>query len=386
MQNILMLLTNAFLPDPRPYKEAFSLIKEGYKVKILCWDRGENLPRKEIIDGIEIERIFLVSKHGRGISQIIFLIILWFKILFRLIKEKFDIIYCHDFDTFPPGLILKIFKKKKVIFDSHEVFSKMLTGNVPRPVKLFVKHLEKLLIKKADFVIVTCQAMEQLYKTYGAKDITVIGNWKEPLDFQIPNEALEKEKKVLGIKDELVISYIANLGPERVIGPLLQVAKEDKSLFLIIGGSGPQSDIVKNVAQESVNIKYLGYVPYSKVALYTALADVVYYGYDKKFGMAEFNSPNKLFEALAAGKAFIGGNFGEMGRVIEEEGCGIALDIFDKDNIKKAIEIMKDRSRLQAFQNNARKAGQQKYNWANAEKRLLEVFSKIERTNEARAD
>lgn len=382
MRKILMLLTNAFLPDPRPYKEALSLIKAGNKVKILCWDRGENLPENEIIDGIKIGRIHLASKHGRGTSQIIFLAILWMRMLSRLMKEEFDIIYCHDFDTFPIGLILKIFKRKKVIFDSHEVFSKMLSRNVALPVKLFIKHLEKLLIKKADFVIVTCQAMGELYKTYGVKNIAVIGNWKEPRDFQIPHEALEKEKKAFGIKDELVVSYIANLSPERVIIPLLEIAQVEKSIFLIIGGSGTQSGIVKKAAQESENIKYLGYVPYSKVALYTALADVIYYGYNRNAGMAEFNSPNKLFEALASGKAFIGGNFGEMGRIINEEDCGIALDIFDKDNIKKAIEAMKDKSKLHAFQDNARKAGLERYNWTNAEKDFLEVFSKMERRSD----
>ena len=372
-----MLLTNAFMPDPRPYQEALSLIKAGHKVKILCWDRGENLPENEKIKGIEIERIKLASRHGRGTLQIIFLGILWLKILQRSSREELDIIYCHDFDTFPVGLIIKGIKGKKMIFDSHEIYSKMLADNVCFPLKVLIVLLEKILIKMSDWVIVTCSAMAQFYRSYGVKRISIIGNWKNLSDFEISKEMLEKEKVRLGIKDELVISYIANLGPERIIEPLLEAVKEDQSVFLIIGGDGVQRPIVEKAASEVPNIKYLGFVRCTDVSLYTALSSVIYYGYNKDFGMAEFNSPNKLFDALAAGKAFIGGNFGEMGKILREEKCGIALDCFTKDDVIRALKILKDNTRLQIFKNNAKEAALRKYNWINVEKELFKIFSEL---------
>ena len=36
---ILMLLSNAFDPDPRVHQEAVSLAQNGYDVQLLCWDR-----------------------------------------------------------------------------------------------------------------------------------------------------------------------------------------------------------------------------------------------------------------------------------------------------------------------------------------------------------
>lgn len=373
-----MLLTNAFLPDPRPYKEALSLIKAGHKVKILCWDRGENLPENEIIDGIEIERIHLASKHGRGTTQVIFLLMFWIKMLLRLIKEEKGIIYCHDFDTLPVGLLCKFFWGRLVIFDSHDIFSKTLYRNVSNLLVSFIAFLEKPLIKRADFIIVASQSVASLYNLFGVTKISIVENWKEIEDFQAKKEIVEKEKLILGIKDKLVISYISNLGPERIIEPLLEVVSEDNSLFLIAAGDGPQKHLIEKFSKYFNNIVFLGYIPYEKICLYTCISDIVYFGYNKDARVAKFLNPNKLFEALAAGKAFIGGNFGEMGRIIKEERCGIALDSFDKDNIKNALEIMKDRSKLQVFQDNAKRAGLEKYNWANAEKNFLEVFSQIE--------
>lgn len=372
-----MLLSNAFLPDPRPHREALSLTRAGYRVKILCWDRGEGLPRNEVMDDISIERIYLKSKHGRGISQAAFLIILWVKMLLRLFRDDYDIIYCHDFDTLPVGLISKAFKGKKVVFDSHEVYSKMLGESISRPLKDLMCFLERKLVKRADIVIVTCKAMAQFYASLGVKRMEVVGNLKDPDLFQISKEILEMEKDKLGIKNELVISYIANLGPERIIKPLLNVVKEDRGIFLIVGGDGHQRPIVEKAANESPNIKYLWYVPNNRVPLYTALSDVVYYGYDKNAGMAEYCNPNKLFEALAAGRAFLGGDFGEMGKIIKEEKCGIALENFDKESIGKALDVMKDKDKLQAFKDNAKRAGLEKYNWQNAEKNLLGAVAQL---------
>ena len=372
-----MLLTNAFMPDPRPHREALSLIKAGYEVSVICWDRGEDLPEKEIIDGIRVERILIRSKDNKVVSYAFVLALVWARMLARLIKERPDMIWCHDFDTLPVGLMSRGLKGNSVMFDSHEVYSKMLYGNVPGWLKKFVEFLERVLIKRADGVIVTCSAMEDLYSSLGARKITVVGNYKDPALFRIPGEVLEKERRALGIKNELVICYIAKLGRERIIEPLLEVVGEDDGTFLILGGDGYQRPIAEIAARNYPRVKYLGYVAADKVPLYTALADVVYYGYDKNSGMAEYCNPNKLFEALAAGKAFIGGDFGQMGKIIKEEGCGMALGEFDKESVKKAVGIMKDRNALQAFKDNARRAGLEKYTWSKAEEGLLKAVSQI---------
>ena len=75
-KKIIMLLTNAFEPDPRVYQEAKSLINNGYDITIICWDRDYKKQAFEKINAIEIERIYVRSTHGRGVSQTIFLFIL----------------------------------------------------------------------------------------------------------------------------------------------------------------------------------------------------------------------------------------------------------------------------------------------------------------------
>jgi len=377
VNKITMLLTNAFMPDPRPLWEARSLTKAGYSVKIICWDRGEGLAEKETVDGILVQRISFRAKPTGVISKAFYLAIVWLRMLLCLAKEDADIIWCHDFDTLPVGIVFKTFKRKKVLFDSHEIYSKMLYGDIANPLKRFIEFLEKALVKKADHVIVTCRPMAEFYASLGVRNITVVGNFKDPFLFRISQELLEKERGILGVKSELVICYIANLGRERIIEPLIDVVKEDSGIFLILGGDGYQRPLAERAARECPRVKYLGYVHNDLVPLYTALADVIYYGYDKKSGMAEYCNPNKLFEALAAGKAFIGGDFGEMGKIVKEENCGLALGEFSKESIKKAIETMKDKDRLLGFKENALRVGLEKYNWDKAQLNLLKAVSQV---------
>jgi hypothetical protein len=53
MQNIVMLLSNAFRPDPRVLKEANSLREKDFELTILCWDRQAELRPKELLQSGE---------------------------------------------------------------------------------------------------------------------------------------------------------------------------------------------------------------------------------------------------------------------------------------------------------------------------------------------
>ena len=57
---------------------------------------------------------------------------------------------------------------------------------------------------------------------------------------------------------------------------------------------------------------------------------------------ARFSAPNKLYEALAAGRPLITGDFGEIADVVREAECGIVLPVYSAEEIRKALAAMKD--------------------------------------------
>jgi hypothetical protein len=49
MPNVIMLLSNAFRPDPRVLKEANGLAEAGYNIYLICWDRKGEFPEVETL-------------------------------------------------------------------------------------------------------------------------------------------------------------------------------------------------------------------------------------------------------------------------------------------------------------------------------------------------
>ena len=373
-----MLLTNAFDPDPRVYQEAKVLIEKGYKVSILCWDRDPKAPFQENIDGIYVERIYVKSTHGRGSTQIIFLLLFWIKALIKALSKKIDITYCHDFDTLPLGYTISRLKKTKLVYDAHESYVDMLANNVSPLIKKIISVAENYLLKKVDLTITVGDILKESLIKKGAFQVMVVGNWKQLTDFQFSAKVLEEEKTKLGIpKDALVISYIAHLNPERKIEPLLRSIENEEDVFLVVGGRGPIEKIVRNSAQKHKNIIFLGFVHPLKVPFYVALSDVVYYGFDKNNPNAQYSAPNKLFEALAAGKAIITGDFGEIGHIVKKYNCGLILKDYSIEEIKNAINILKNKNYLIEIQNNSLKIAEKKYNWQMAKENLIKAIDKL---------
>src|ERR1700677_5231158 len=87
---VLMLLTNAYDPDPRVRQEALALIRMGCRVKLLAWDRDLKSPAIENMEGVEVERVFLPSKHGRGTTQIFFYAWLYLKMFWKAWRTSLD--------------------------------------------------------------------------------------------------------------------------------------------------------------------------------------------------------------------------------------------------------------------------------------------------------
>lgn len=374
---ILMLLSNAFDPDPRVHREALALVQAGHNVTILCWDRDRKAKAVEEIDGICLERIYVDSTHGRGSAQMVYLAAFWAKAFWRGRKKTFDVVHAHDFDTLPLGYALARLKGAKLVYDSHESYVDMV-HELPAVIRQAIFNAENFLLRRTDLVITVGEILKEYLQLRGARKICVVGNWQDPSRFVFNTQELHEEKNRLGISDQqTVIAFIANLGAERRIPELIEAVSKTPNAFLLLGGNGPCADLARSAAEKFTNIYYLGYVKPDRVPFYTAMADIVFYGFDPDNPNARFSAPNKLFECLAAGKSMLTGDFGEIGRIVREMKCGIILPDYSLSAIQSAIEGM-TAERLKEYSDNALFAGHSRYSWAEAAKTLLLNYSMIQ--------
>src|SRR5215831_15904177 len=175
---VLMLLTNAYEPDPRVRQEALALIGMGCHVRLLAWDRDLKAPRAECMEGVEIERVLLASRHGRGSTQLFFYAWLYLKMLWKGWRTRFDVVHCHDLDTLPLGFVIGKLKRKPIVYDAHESFTDMLQGSVHPAVRRGLVWLENVLIRRVDLLITVGEKLRRHFVERGARHAVVVGNWK----------------------------------------------------------------------------------------------------------------------------------------------------------------------------------------------------------------
>ncbi|MBM4037117.1 MAG: glycosyltransferase family 4 protein [Planctomycetes bacterium] len=421
-----MLLDNAFLPDPRVANEARSLARAGCRVTILAWDREGERPPVEWWGGtggspllatgapvntgkmpvplVRVERFGPRSRHHRGSMQALYFLAFWWRVLWRLLGARADAIHCHDLNTLPVGWLAAALKGCRLVYDAHESYADMLGGNVAGWIRRAAARVERLLIGRADAVLTVGGLLEADLRRRGARRTWVVGNWKPLEEFALDPAAVAAERQALvgGVSpvgggsvprergDEkargteappttapLVVAYIGWLNADRGIGPLLDAVEGLEGVALLVGGDGTLAPRVREAAARCPRIRYLGFVDPARVPLYTCLADVVYHGLDAANPNARYGAPNKLFEALAAGKAVVCNDCGELGRIVREEGCGVVAEALTAEALARALRELLEPGRLAKCQARAQRAGRERYNWAMAESELLGLYADL---------
>ncbi len=405
---ILKLVNTSIRDDPRVINEGKSLIKLGYFITTIGVARDANAGI-HVRDNIENMQTILVpmvttsslprllkelwrllrgnlgtktepptSRMSNFISFVFFN--LW--LLRAAIYLPVDVVHCHDILPLPAAWILARWHRAKFVYDARESVPGLYVGLKGRA----MTTIEQFLLVKADAVITVGDRLAESLRKRGAKNVIVIGNWKRLEEYTISADQLVLERKRLGLDQAAcIISYLGALDPTREIMPLIEAIANSPSTILLIGGRGMIKEDVRIAAEKLPNIRWLDWVPLADVALYTHLSTAVYYclnfdqnaqtslSIDNNF----YSTPNKLFDAFAAGKAIIARKgIGEIGEILERIPAGILLDEVTPQSLQAAFEELRDPQRLQSLQLGALQ-GRQLYNWQVAEERLQKLYADL---------
>lgn len=366
-KKIVMLLTNAFDPDVRVYKEAVYLISKGCDVVILCWDRytESKLPKKEIIDGIKIIRFNVPSVAGSGAKQIpaFFKYILccrrWLK------KHKPDYYHCNDIDGTITWFLSKS-NKAPMVFDMHE-FYEDYEPKTALSVFLY-RMMTRFFIKKS------------IYSLY-ENNLYLKNNYKSVRDKLVPLKNYPDANLVQYLpkteSDKFRIGYHGAVrGQIKEFVTLFEAVKGMSDVRVDIHGGGPDLKELKELEKKYKNVTIHG--PFDGTKELTNLyanSDIVFAGYTQVSKSCECDEMVKFFECIVTGTPMIlTETYKLMAQQINEGGFGIACNTDSVEDVKKAIFKLKDdKEFLKKCAENERKAAY-KYEWNSAVKILDKVY------------
>jgi len=363
---LVMVVSNAFRPDPRVYKEAKSLVDHDFKVTVYAWDRECKYPSNELIDRIFVERVRVKSRYGNFLEFMITTPIFWLFVSLKILTRYVTVVHCHDFDTVPVGVLVRMLRHNvKIVYDAHEVYPAMIADNVPYILYALLCWIDRIFMRTVDCVIIPLEERRRFY-TYARRIIVV------------PNTPKFVEIRKKSRKREFSVFYGGGLIREN--GILLMVKtilglRNGVKLFL--AGDGPLRHIIEKLSENNSNarLKYLGFLSRQEVLKNLADADITFVFYEPVNVNNIYASSNKLFEAMMVGVPIIINKETVLSTIVDNYACGVIVPYGNVQKLRhEIIKLKNDPSLRKTLGENGKRAFKENFAWNLVESEFISSY------------
>lgn len=381
IRKIVMLFSMSFLPHQgrylRVYNQAKTLVDAGKDITIIAWDRDCISPKKEVIDGIKIERIWSRAGFQRGPLNIFSVIIFYLRLIPRLFKREVDIIHCFNLDTVFPGLLVARLLGKRAILDMCEP---EYYTNWHKRYCLFVwllQMFERFFSKRFDYLLVHNLFQVRKFTGYGIQTVEQIGSY--------PNRSLILDKIKEKSDNTVVIGRIGSIyknnGIEEMIDVFRKLSKITPNVRLLLAGKvfGEfQEDFNRLISPFGDEIETIGkFSPEDLPKLYSKTD--ISLQLSRRTDWFKNITPTKFFESLANGVPVVTSDIGDLRQIIDGKKCGIVVDETDIESVFSGLKRLVEDHNLRAWMaENGLHAIKESYNWDMMGKRLLAVYQVLD--------
>jgi len=371
---VVVVRSNPVAPDPRVEKISQTLSHAGHEVSILAWDRSGEFANHDLVLGLNLTRLKIHAKYGRGMGNLGPLLRWEMGLLRWLWKQRrhYDAIHACDFDTVLPALLLKAVARKYVVYDIFDFYAEHLRGT-PSWVKRLIRVVDLWSIGRVDAVILADERRRVQIEGSKPKQLAVVYNTPKDLRASLPGDT-----SIMRPNSRLHIVFVGLLQRERGLFELLEVVKRNLDWSLDIAGFGADSEGIEARAREIGGIRFFGRVDYLDSLILYDKADVLIATYDPRIPNHRYASPNKLFEAMMLEKPVIVAAGTGMDEIVEEERCGLVVPYGDLDQLEQTLKAFEEHPELRAELGAAgRNAYTRAYSWDQQREILEDLYHQL---------
>lgn len=357
----------------RSYHIAKALVDAGIEVEMITAHNSSAHVKKNI-DGISVHYIPVFYDNAFGFYKRMFSFFRFIMLSARY-ASKIKADYCYATSTpLTVGIIalyLKFKNKTPYYFEVRDLWPEApaALGILKNPVLVgAARWLEKRIYSHAEKIVCLSPGIENsVKKRFLHLDTLRIPNMSD-CDFFYPEEKSEAVLKKYNLRrDDLVISYFGALGKVNHLDYLLAAAKicqdRDLPVKFIIAGKGAMEDhllkMAKSLKLHCVN--FTGHLNRQNIRELLNITDAAYISF-LNYKILETNSPNKFFDALAAGKMIITNTQGWVKELVDENDCGFYAHPENPPELAdKICAYLANQALLETAKINARKLAETRF-------------------------
>ena len=289
----------------------------------------------------------------KKISNFFDRILFGYKTAKLLKKEKNSLILTRSISA---SIFLSVFKRSHFleIHNEQKSFSKFVMINL--------NFINSIYVKKIIFI---SKALSKLYDL-NKKRFIILHDATDPKNFV-------KLKKIKKIKK---ITYIGSFLEGRGIEYILRLSKKFKQIkFHLYGNTS------KKIQSSQKNLKIFNHIEYHKVPNILLKSDILLMPYSKNVAIraknintANYCSPLKMFDYLAAGKVIVSSKLDGICEILEHNKNAILVKNFDYYSWENTIrKLINNEYNISKIQKNSSKIAK-KYSWKNRAKKIIDII------------
>jgi colanic acid biosynthesis glycosyl transferase WcaI len=342
---------------------AFRLAASGIRISVVTsrqlYDQPRAaLPAYEVVSGVEIHRVTTASRGrgtllGRALDYATFHLAASVKLLTLL--SKGDIVVAK---TDPPLISIvtsyvAVLRGAKLINWLQDIFPEVAVAlgirSVPGWFERLLRAARNRSLRRAAVNVVLGNRMRDHLMALGVAPakIRTVPNWADVRQVTpLPCEHSATRRRLL-LEGRFVIGYSGNLGRAHEFSTLLEAARalreEPDFAFLITGGGAKLQELRQAVESEHLsNFHFQPYQPPDQLSDSLAAADVHLVSLLPV--LEGLIVPSKIYGILAAGRpaVFIGDLDGDIGTLVREHQCGIAVRVGDGRQLALSLRALRD--------------------------------------------
>ena len=351
------------MPQPHVNKLLPTLVRHGYKVKFIGWDRSKRWPKRSTHDDVEYEMI--LRGGGYASKKLVLWLPLWYlvaglRLMFRRL-DQCDLLMGISFEGSLPIAIATLVRRTPFIYNCRDNMA--LRSTYPSALRPFITRLDNWMMRRADAVIFP--------------DENRVPSLDPPINAVIvrncaPEVPIDREPD----PSKLTVYAMGYLREGRGVGLLLDAAAEVDGCRVIAAGHCPEKALADRL-EKAPNVDFRGMLPPEEALAVCGEADLVFTFYAPDSEINRLAVSNKWSDAMMAARPILLNEEVEKAAWVEEEGIGYTCT-YDKDSLVKVLEhVQANRSESNARGARGRVLWEQGYSWNVMEQRIISLLDDI---------